>query len=77
MGINFERNQGSLTLEPCVVDPDPDTDWIWIQWDSWILIRICHQNPGGQKLPTKIEKKVLNSIFSMLDVLFRGLTGFT
>ncbi len=58
------------------VDPDPYTDWIWIQWGPSICIRIRIRNPdpypGGQKWPTNIEK-LLNFIFEILDVLFWGL----
>jgi hypothetical protein len=42
------------------LDPDPDPYWIRIQSDHWIRIRIRNLNtdpdPGGQKLPTKVEK---------------------
>ncbi len=46
-----------------VVDPDPD----WIRIQSGLWIRICIRNPdpdpGGQKLPTKVEKKLLKFMF--------------
>ena len=44
-----------------VVDPDPD--WIRIQSGLWIRIRIQNPDPdpdpGGQKRPTKVEKKLV------------------
>ncbi len=40
----------------------PDPEWIRIQSGQWIRIRIRFRNPdpdpGGQKLPTKVEKKI-------------------
>ncbi len=44
-----------------VVDPDPDPYWIRIQLEAWIRIRIRIRNtdpdldPGGQKLPKKVD----------------------
>ena len=40
-----------------VADPYPDSDWIRIQSGQWIRIRIQNPDPdpGGQKLPTKVE----------------------
>jgi hypothetical protein len=37
---------------------DPDPYWIRIQSGQWIRIRIRNPDldPGGQKLPTKVEK---------------------
>jgi hypothetical protein len=43
-----------------------DPDWIRIQLGQWIRIR--NPDPGGQKWPTKVEKKI--SCFEVLDVLF-------
>jgi hypothetical protein len=44
---------------------------------SWIRIRIQtadpDPDPGGQKLPKKIEKRTAFSSFEVLDVLFCGL----
>jgi hypothetical protein len=44
---------------------DPDPDWIRIQSSHLIRIRIRIRNPdpGGQKLPTKEEKKLEISCF--------------
>jgi hypothetical protein len=45
-----------ITVSCSVVDQDPD--WIRIQWDPWIRIRIRNPDPdpGGKKCPTNIEK---------------------
>ena len=55
--------------------------WIRINLSSWIWIRIhihiADLDPGGQKLPTKIEKRTEFSSFEVLDVLFWGLEGFS
>jgi hypothetical protein len=48
--------------------------WIRINLSCWIRIRIRIQiadpDPGGQKLPKKIEKRTEFSSFEVLDVLF-------
>jgi hypothetical protein len=50
--------------------------WIRINLSCWIRIRIRSQiadpdpDPGGQKLPTKIEKSTEFSCFEVLDVHF-------
>jgi hypothetical protein len=48
--------------------------WIRINLSCWIRIRIQIADPvpdpGGQKLPTKIEKSTEFSCFEVLDVLF-------
>ncbi len=53
---------------------DPDPYRIRIQSGQWIRLRIHIQNPdpdpGGQKLPTKVEKNLEISCFEVLDVLF-------
>jgi hypothetical protein len=40
-----------------VADPDP------IQSGPWIRIRNPDPDPGGLKLPTKVEKKIENFMF--------------
>ncbi len=40
-----------IIIENRVADPDPD--WIRIQSGYWIRIR--NPDPGGQKLPIKVE----------------------
>jgi hypothetical protein len=47
-------------------------DRIRINLSCWIRIRIqtLDPDPGGQKLPTKIEKRKEFSCFEVLDVLF-------
>jgi hypothetical protein len=49
-----------------------DPDWIRIQSGQWIRIRIRNPDPdpGGQKLPTKVEKNSKSSCFEVLDGLF-------
>ncbi len=42
---------------------DPDPDWFRLQWGPWIRIRSLHPDPGGQKLPTEIEK--VNKLLSL------------
>jgi hypothetical protein len=42
---------------------DPDPDWTRIQSVQWIRTRIWNPDPGGQKLPTKIEKSKENFMF--------------
>jgi hypothetical protein len=46
--------------------------WIRINLSCWnrIRIQIADPDPGGQKLPTKIEKSTEFSCFEVLDVLF-------
>jgi hypothetical protein len=46
--------------------------WIRINLSFWIRIRIqiADPDPGGQKLPQKIEKRTEFSSFEVLDVLF-------
>jgi hypothetical protein len=50
-----------------------DPYWIRIQSGQWIRIRIRNPDsdpdPGGQKLPTKVEK-IRISRFDVLDALF-------
>ncbi len=43
-----------------VAYPDSDPYWIQIQSGQWIWIRIRNPDPdpGGQKRPTKVEKKI-------------------
>ncbi len=41
---------------------------IWIQWGQWIRIRNPDPDPGGQKLPAKVEKNKI-SYFEVLDGL--------
>jgi hypothetical protein len=53
-----------------VADPYSDPDWIRIQSGQWIRIRIRNPDPGGQKLPTKVEEKFKSSCFEVLDGLF-------
>ncbi len=68
-----------------VVDPDPDTypylDWIGIriQWCPWIRIRIRNSDPdqGGQKWPTKKEKKLINFIFWSTGCSLLRAEGFS
>jgi hypothetical protein len=45
-------------------DLDPDSD------PSRNRIQITDPDPGGQKLPTKIEKSTELSCFEVLDVFF-------
>ncbi len=47
---------------------------IWIQ-DSGSGSRIRNLDPGGQKLPTKVEIFFLSSCFEVLDVLFWELNA--
>ncbi len=49
-----------------------DPDWIRIQWGPWIRTRIRNPDPdpGGQKWPTKIEKKLKNIIFQKFQLYF-------
>jgi hypothetical protein len=42
---------------------DPDPYWIRNQSGQWIQIRIRNPDPGGQKLPTKFEKKLKKFTF--------------
>jgi hypothetical protein len=50
---------------------DPDPGWICLQSVQWNRILDPDPDPGGQKLPTKIEKKTQEiSWFQGLDVLF-------
>ncbi len=51
------REGGTRWLAARVADPDPN--WIRIQSGQWIRIRIRNPDPdpGGQKWPTKVEKK--------------------
>ncbi len=56
--------------ETRVADPDPYPDRRRIQSGQWIRIRIRNPDPGGQKLPTKVEKKFKSSCFGVLDALF-------
>ncbi len=37
-----------------------DPDWIRIQLGRWIRIRIWNPEPGGQKDPQKVERKLRN-----------------
>jgi hypothetical protein len=48
---------------------------IRINLSCWIRIRNLNADPdpGGKKLPTKIEKSTEFSCFEVLDVLFGGL----
>ena len=43
---------------------------IRIQSGQWIRIRIWNPDPGGKKLPTKVEKICKSSCFEVLDGLF-------
>ncbi len=50
-----------------------DPDWIRIQSDQWIRIRIRNPDPdpGGQKMTHKSRKKTKKfHVFEVLDVLF-------
>jgi hypothetical protein len=64
-----ENNEGRMGKDSRVSDPDG----IRIQSGQWIRIHIRNPDPdpGGQKLPTKKERKNYEiSCFVMLDVLF-------
>ncbi len=74
--LKFRQNV-YLTFGSRVSDPDPYPDWIRIQSGQWIRIRIWSPDPdpGGQKWPTKVEKKLRNFMVGVLDVLFWELNA--
>jgi hypothetical protein len=63
-----KANRGTIKANRCsgvsirVGDPDPDPNWIRIRSSQWIRIRIRNPDPnpdpGGQKLTTKVDKKI-------------------
>ncbi len=57
-GSSNRAGASSITDKTRIADPDP----------SWIRIRPV--DPGGQKWPTKVEKNLEISCFTVLDVLF-------
>jgi hypothetical protein len=80
MLINNVSGSGSA---PLTYGPDPalfvsvlqdarvaDPDWIRIQSGQWIRIQNPDPDPGGQKIPTKVEKISKSSCFEVLDGLF-------
>jgi len=63
---------GSVIQRYGSADPDPDPYQNVTYQYRWIRIRIPNTDPdpGGQKLPKKVEKISEISCFEVLDVLF-------
>jgi hypothetical protein len=57
----LEETVNSMEQKNQVLSSVSDPDWIRIQSGQWIRIRIRIRNPdpdpGGQKWPTKVDKK--------------------